>query len=70
MNPFDSEASRYDEWFDSSDGQAIFAQEVACLHELMGKAEECSPEQIKKCHGDVKAHPCLPKKDDRKGGVR
>ena len=39
MNPFDSEASRYDEWFDSSDGQAIFAQEVACLHELMGKAE-------------------------------
>jgi hypothetical protein len=26
--------------------------------ELKGKAEECPPEQIKKCHGDVKNHPC------------
>jgi len=26
--------------------------------ELKGKAEECSPEQIKKSHGDVKMHPC------------
>lgn len=24
---------------------------------LKGKPEECSPEQIKKCHGD-EAHPC------------
>lgn len=23
------------------------------------KVEECSPEQIKKCHGDVKEHPCV-----------
>jgi len=37
MNPFDTEASRYDEWFDSSDGRVIFAQEVACLRSLLGK---------------------------------
>jgi hypothetical protein len=29
--------------------------------ELVGKPEECSPEQIKKCHGDVKGHPCVTK---------
>jgi hypothetical protein len=26
--------------------------------ELQGKPEDCSPEQIKKCHGDVEKHPC------------
>jgi len=26
--------------------------------ELIDKPEECSPEQIKECHGDAKAHPC------------
>ena len=33
--------------------------------ELKGKPEDCSPEQIKKCHGDTKDHPCVPapKKD-------
>lgn len=25
---------------------------------LKGKPGECSQEQIKKCHGDVKKHPC------------
>ena len=25
---------------------------------LTGKPGECSPEQIKKCHGDVEEHPC------------
>jgi len=34
--------------------------------EMKGKAEECSPEQVKKCHGDVKEHPCLPKNASRK----
>ena len=29
--------------------------------ELKGKPEECSPEQIKKCHGDVEEHPCVQK---------
>ena len=28
-----------------------------------GDPRKCSPEQIKKCHGDVKEHPCTePKK--------
>ncbi|RJQ55507.1 MAG: ArsR family transcriptional regulator [Desulfobacteraceae bacterium] len=26
---------------------------------LKGKPEECSPEQIKACHGDSKNHPCV-----------
>jgi len=25
---------------------------------LKGKPEECSPEQIRECHGDVEKHPC------------
>jgi ArsR family transcriptional regulator len=31
-----------------------------CEHpeKLKGKPEECSEEQIKECHGDVKEHPC------------
>ena len=31
-----------------------------CEHsdKLKGKPEECSEEQIKECHGDVKKHPC------------
>jgi DNA-binding transcriptional ArsR family regulator len=28
--------------------------------ELKGKPEECSLEQIKKCHGEVPEHPCIP----------
>jgi hypothetical protein len=27
--------------------------------ELKGKPQECSPEQIRKCHGDAKKHPCV-----------
>ena len=27
--------------------------------ELKGKPEECSLEQVKECHGDVKEHPCV-----------
>ena len=26
---------------------------------LKGEPEECSPEQIKICHGDAKGHPCV-----------
>jgi hypothetical protein len=31
-----------------------------CEHpeRLKGKPEECSPEQIKECHGEVVEHPC------------
>lgn len=35
-NPFDTAAAEYDAWFDSDEGRIIFAQEVACLRELMG----------------------------------
>lgn len=39
--------------------------EACCMHpvELKGKPEDCSPEQIKKCHGDVKTHPCEEKEE-------
>ena len=30
--------------------------------ELKGKAVECSPEQIKNCHGNVNEHLCASKK--------
>jgi hypothetical protein len=35
-----------------------------CEHpeRLKGKPGECSPEQIKECHGDVKKHPCVKEK--------
>lgn len=26
--------------------------------ELIGKPQGCSPEQVRKCHGLVKEHPC------------
>ncbi len=35
-----------------------------CEHpeRLKGKPEECSPEQIKECHGEVVEHPCAKEK--------
>lgn len=43
--------------------------------ELKGTPGACSPEQIKKCHGDVVGHPCVetldceqPKKPEGKRG--
>jgi ArsR family transcriptional regulator len=30
-------------------------------NKLKDKTENCSPEQIKACHGDEKDHPCVPK---------
>jgi mannose/fructose/N-acetylgalactosamine-specific phosphotransferase system component IIC len=35
-----------------------------CPDELKGDPKECSPEQIKKCHGDAREHPCEPKEQD------
>lgn len=37
-----------------------------CLkpEKLKGKPEECTPEQIKECHGDDKEHPCESDKKD------
>jgi len=29
---------------------------------LKGKPQDCSQEQIKKCHGDAKGHPCVTRK--------
>lgn len=42
---------------------------MCCCHEekkrgcekpenLKGRPEDCSPEQIKECHGDAQEHPC------------
>ena len=41
--------------------------EECCAHpeKLKGKPEECSPEQIKECHGDVEKHPCEEKRDEK-----
>jgi ArsR family transcriptional regulator, arsenate/arsenite/antimonite-responsive transcriptional repressor len=37
-------------------------QKSTCAHpEKRKKAEKCSPEQIQKCHGDAKEHPCKEK---------
>ena len=27
---------------------------------LKGRPEACSPEQVRKCHGDAPKHPCTP----------
>lgn len=32
---------------------------------LKDKPEDCTPEQIKECHGDNKDHPCVPKKEGK-----
>lgn len=32
---------------------------------LRGKPGECSPEQIKACHGTEKEHPCVTKPDEK-----
>lgn len=37
-NPFDDAFMEYDAWFASEDGRVIFAQEVACLRNLMTPA--------------------------------
>jgi hypothetical protein len=33
---------------------------------LKGKPEECTPQQIKDCHGDVENHPCAGEKKEGK----
>jgi len=37
---------------------------------LKARPEDCSPEQIRKCHGDTKTHPCVSTKETHrpKGG--
>lgn len=33
-----------------------------CLNpeDLKGRPKDCSPQQVRKCHGDAKKHPCVP----------
>jgi hypothetical protein len=55
-------------------GQIIRREKTVCEQKkecekpdnLKGDPRECSPEQIDKCHGDVKGHPCVPKDEDVK----
>ena len=38
--------------------------------QLKGKPEDCTPEQIRKCHGDQKTHPCChPRRAERPRGT-
>ena len=37
-------------------------KECQHLERLKGKPGECSPEQIKECHGEAKEHPCIKEK--------
>jgi hypothetical protein len=30
---------------------------------LKTNREECTPEQVRECHGDVKVHPCVEEKE-------
>ena len=30
---------------------------------LEGRPEDCSPEQVRECHGDREAHPCIDSQD-------
>ncbi len=43
-----------------------FDEKSRCEHpeKLTGKPGECSPEQIRECHGDAERHPCV-SSDDR-----
>jgi hypothetical protein len=51
------------------EGKEVKAMCQCCCErpeKLKGKPEECTPQQIKECHGDVKGHPCKEdKKDDK-----
>lgn len=43
------------------EGKEVKAMCQCCCErpeKLKGKPEECTPQQIKECHGDVKGHPC------------
>ena len=35
---------------------------------LKGKPQECSPEQIRQCHGEAKGHPCVAEDKTEQGG--
>ena len=41
-------------------------EECGCTNpeELKGVPEDCTPEQIEKCHGDTDEHPCTEEKEE------
>lgn len=51
------------------EGKEVKAMCQCCCErpeKLKGKAEDCTPEQIRDCHGDVKNHPCAQEKKEEK----
>lgn len=51
------------------EGKEVKAMCQCCCErpeKLKGKPEECTPQQIKECHGDVKEHPCKGEKKEAK----
>ncbi len=51
------------------EGKEVKAMCQCCcerLEKLKGKPEECTPQQIKECHGDEKMHPCTREKKEGK----
>ena len=47
-------------------GKTMCEEKEGCQkpEELQGDPKECSPEQIRKCHGDVEGHPCVKAEDE------
>ena len=43
------------------------AQKRGCQFpdKLKGKPTDCTPKQIKECHGSIRKHPCVPKKNKK-----
>ena len=51
------------------EGKEVKAMCQCCCErpeKLKGKAEDCTPEKIRDCHGDVKSHPCTTEKKEEK----
>lgn len=50
-----------------SEGREVELCTCCCEHpeKLKGKPGECSPEQIRECHGDVGEHPCEKEKEEK-----
>ena len=46
----------------SREDSTMCEEQTGCQkpEELKGDPKECSPEQVRKCHGDVQEHPCDP----------
>ena len=53
------------EWVKLTEGGRNMCDKGRCCQkpkELKGKPEDCTREQVKKCHGSKKDHSCAPKK--------